>query len=134
MPDFNSSAKLFRIHLRGVECERKGIDCNSLAKKTDGYSVADIDRVVKNALQEPLRDVQNATHFIRVDEKRTPSSKHEFGAVKKSLREIPSDELKDSSPAQSSELCANRDVKFLEGIVALTWCYGPRRRQSGSMQ
>ena len=38
-------------------------DYNMLAQKTDGYSGADIDTIVRNALMMPIRRIVTATHF-----------------------------------------------------------------------
>ena len=39
---------------------------NVLAQKTDGYSGADINLVVRDALMQPVRKVQSATHWVKV--------------------------------------------------------------------
>ena len=41
-------------------------DYNVLAQKTDGYSGADINLVVRDALMQPVRKVQSATHWVKV--------------------------------------------------------------------
>ena len=45
---------MFLIHFR------------TLSEKSDGYTGADIVIVVRDALMEPVRKIQNATHFKRV--------------------------------------------------------------------
>ena len=41
-------------------------DYQELGAKAEGYSGADIGIVVRDALMEPVRKVQHATHFCRV--------------------------------------------------------------------
>lgn len=38
-------------------------DLQELARRTDGYSGADISILVRDALMQPIRKVQSATHF-----------------------------------------------------------------------
>lgn len=41
-------------------------DYQELGARAEGYSGADIGIVVRDALMEPVRKVQHATHFCRV--------------------------------------------------------------------
>lgn len=77
----------------------------ALAKKTDGYSGADIAIVVRDALMQPVRKVQTATHFKRVsgpspkdrslivNDLLTPCSPGEPGAMEMTWMEVDGDKL-----------------------------------------
>jgi len=43
-------------------------DFEEIAKKTDGYSGSDLSVLVRDAVYEPVRKCQNASHFLRVFE------------------------------------------------------------------
>ena len=63
---------------------------------TEGFSGSDVAIVVRDALMQPIRAIQNATHFVRTPEgKLTPCSPGAPGAVEMSWMNIQSDELAD---------------------------------------
>ena len=37
-----------------------------LAKETEGYSGSDLSTLVNDGLMRPIKEIQNATHFIKV--------------------------------------------------------------------
>ena len=57
---------MFRLNVRYNRNNLNEDDFRTLAQKTDGYSGHDISIVVREALMEPVRKVQSATHFKKV--------------------------------------------------------------------
>lgn len=57
---------MFRLHLGNTPHSLTEADLRQLARKTDGYSGADISIIVRDALMQPVRKVQSATHFKKV--------------------------------------------------------------------
>lgn len=57
---------MFRLHLGNTPHSLSDADLRQLARKTDGYSGADISIIVRDALMQPVRKVQSATHFKKV--------------------------------------------------------------------
>lgn len=57
---------MFKLHLGSTPNSLSEGDFVTLGKKTDGYSGADISIIVRDALMQPVRKVQSATHFKRV--------------------------------------------------------------------
>lgn len=57
---------MFKLHLGSTPNGLTEADFMTLGKKTDGYSGADISIIVRDALMQPVRKVQSATHFKRV--------------------------------------------------------------------
>lgn len=57
---------MFRLHLGATPNLLTESDYRELGKKTDGYSGADISIIVRDALMQPVRKVQSATHFKKV--------------------------------------------------------------------
>ncbi|KAJ2329717.1 Vacuolar protein sorting-associated protein 4, partial [Coemansia sp. RSA 2702] len=81
-------------------------DYRTLAARTEGYSGSDIAVIVRDALMQPIRRVQAATHFKRVRrpadrlepegaqrEYWTPCSPGDAEAVEKAWMDVESDEL-----------------------------------------
>lgn len=63
LPDAAARAKMFRIHLGGTPCNLTPADFRYLGELTERFSGADISTVVREALMQPVRKVQAATHF-----------------------------------------------------------------------
>ncbi len=59
---------MFKLHLGETPNNMMETDLRDLARRTDGFSGADIGIVVRDALMQPVRKVQTATHFRKVRE------------------------------------------------------------------
>ena len=57
---------MFKLHLGATPNSISESDFVTLGKKTEGYSGADISVIVRDALMQPVRKVQSATHFKKV--------------------------------------------------------------------
>lgn len=57
---------MFKLHLGTTQNSLTEADVRELGKKTEGYSGADISVIVRDALMQPVRKVQSATHFKKV--------------------------------------------------------------------
>ncbi|KAI4470626.1 aaa domain-containing [Holotrichia oblita] len=96
---------MFKLHLGNTPTQLTEEDLRALAKKTDGYSGADISIVVRDALMQPVRKVQTATHFKRVkgpsptdsnvivDDLLTPCSPGDPAALEMTWIDVPGDKL-----------------------------------------
>jgi vacuolar protein-sorting-associated protein 4 len=94
LPDAQARMRMFQIHIGSTPHSLTEQDLRVLAETTDGYSGSDIAVLVRNALMEPVRKCQNATHFVLVPgDKWTPCSPGEKGAVAMELMQIPGDKL-----------------------------------------
>ncbi|XP_053950867.1 vacuolar protein sorting-associated protein 4 [Anastrepha ludens] len=105
LPEAHARLVMFKIHLGNTSHVLTEADLKELASKTDGYSGADISIVVRDALMEPVRKVQTATHFKRVtgpsptnkeiivDDLLVPCSPGDEGATEMSWMDVPSDKL-----------------------------------------
>nr|CAI5862952.1 unnamed protein product [Callosobruchus analis] len=105
LPEEPARAMMFKLHLGNTHTELSDDDIKELAKRTDGYSGADISIVVRDALMQPVRKVQTATHFkkirgpspkdpnVIVDDLLIPCSPGDPGAMEMSWMDIESDKL-----------------------------------------
>lgn len=66
LPEEMARAQMFRLHLGNTPHSLTDANIQELARKTDGYSGADISIIVRDALMQPVRKVQSATHFKKV--------------------------------------------------------------------
>lgn len=57
---------MFKLHLGNTPHSLTEANVQELARKTEGYSGADISIIVRDALMQPVRKVQSATHFKKV--------------------------------------------------------------------
>ncbi|KAM9442929.1 LOW QUALITY PROTEIN: solute carrier family 6 member 4a [Salvelinus alpinus] len=66
LPEEPARCQMFRLHLGNTTPSLSDAVLRTLAKKTEGYSGADISIIVRDALMQPVRKVQSATHFKKV--------------------------------------------------------------------
>ncbi|XP_029055477.1 vacuolar protein sorting 4 [Osmia lignaria lignaria] len=105
LPDEQARAIMFKLHLGNTAHYLTEEDFKKLAAATDGYSGADISIIVRDALMQPVRQVQTATHFKRVrgpspkdpsiivDDLLTPCSPGDPAAIEMSWMEVEGDKL-----------------------------------------
>ncbi|KAJ8924966.1 hypothetical protein NQ315_001131 [Exocentrus adspersus] len=107
LPEEPARAVMFKLHLGNTRTELTEDDIKELAKKDRrvNYSGADISIVVRDALMQPVRKVQTATHFKKirgpspkdpnliVDGLLTPCSPGDPGAIEMSWMEVDGDKL-----------------------------------------
>ncbi|KAI8827133.1 P-loop containing nucleoside triphosphate hydrolase protein [Fimicolochytrium jonesii] len=96
LPDINARAKMFPLNIGTTKCTLSMHHYKELADRTEGFSGSDITVVVRDAMMEPVRKVQQATHFKRVaGNKWMPCSPGDAGAVEKSWTEVEGEELEE---------------------------------------
>lgn len=66
LPEANERANMFKANLGSTSHVLSQKDFTILGQKSEGYSGADINIVVREALMMPVRKVQSATHFKKV--------------------------------------------------------------------
>lgn len=97
LPDISARTTMFKIAVGDTKTSLKSEDYRELAKLTEGYSGSDIAVAVQDALMQPVRKIQQATHFkpVTVDgQKRvTPCSPGEPDAMEMTWEEVDTDEL-----------------------------------------
>ncbi|XP_058486528.1 vacuolar protein sorting-associated protein 4A-like [Solea solea] len=105
LPEEPARAQMFRLHLGNTPHSLSPANLSQLAHNTDGYSGADISIIVRDALMQPVRKVQSATHFkkiqgpsrsnnqVMVDDLLTPCSPGEPEAIEMTWIDVPSDKL-----------------------------------------
>lgn len=100
LPELEARTRMFEINIGDVPCECTNQDLKILAEMTDGYSGHDIAVVVRDALMQPIRKIQQATHFKPVTDENgkellTPCSPGDDGAREMNWMDIGTDELKE---------------------------------------
>ncbi|XP_034232299.1 vacuolar protein sorting-associated protein 4B [Thrips palmi] len=105
LPEEPARMVMFKLHLGNTFNTLSEEDIKQLAKKSEGYSGADISIVVRDALMQPVRKVQTATHFrkvkgpsrkdpsVIVDDLLTPCSPGHPEAIEMTWMEVDGDKL-----------------------------------------
>lgn len=104
LPEAAARARMFQINIKNTPNTLRLEDFKYLGQITERYSGADIATVVRDALMQPVRKVQSATHFKwvegpdRKDPTRTrsyltPCSPGDPGAIEKKWTDVEGDEL-----------------------------------------
>eukprot|EP01098_Paradermamoeba_levis_P007568 TRINITY_DN3130_c0_g1_i4.p1 TRINITY_DN3130_c0_g1~~TRINITY_DN3130_c0_g1_i4.p1 ORF type:complete len:448 (-),score=145.63 TRINITY_DN3130_c0_g1_i4:112-1284(-) len=66
LPDAGARFKMFKMHISSLPHTLTDEQFKKLADETDGYSGSDIAVVVRDAMMQPIRIVQNATHWKKI--------------------------------------------------------------------
>ncbi|KAJ7356404.1 P-loop containing nucleoside triphosphate hydrolase protein [Mycena albidolilacea] len=98
LPGLDARQRMFELHVGQMPCELTRQDYHSLAEKTEGYSGADVQIVVQDALMQPIRKLIAATHFKPVPTADGPvkwmsCSPGDAEAVEKAWSDLAPDEL-----------------------------------------
>uniref|UniRef100_A0A8C3ISH3 vesicle-fusing ATPase n=1 Tax=Chrysemys picta bellii TaxID=8478 RepID=A0A8C3ISH3_CHRPI len=105
LPEDHGRTAMFKLHLGSTPNSLTESDYRELGKRTDGYSGADISVIVRDALMQPVRKVQSATHFkkvrapsltdpnILVEDMLTPCSPGDPNAIEMTWMDVPGDKL-----------------------------------------
>ena len=75
LPSAAARATMFKLAIGDIKTTLKQEDFRELANLTDTYSGSDITILVQHALMEPVRKLQNATHFKAVSLSRSRPSR-----------------------------------------------------------
>jgi len=105
LPEAHARSELFKLNLGNTPHMLTEQDIRDLGARTEGYSGADISIVVRDALMQPVRKVQTATHFLTVSgpsradpsvtvhDLLTPVSPGTRGAREMTWMEVPGEKL-----------------------------------------
>ena len=97
LPDISARTTMFKLAIGETPTTLQSNDYRELALQSEGYSGSDISIVVQDALMQPVRKIQQATHFhaVMVDGERklTPCSPGEADAIEMTWDDITPEEL-----------------------------------------
>jgi vacuolar protein-sorting-associated protein 4 len=97
LPDLPARMKMFELAVGNTPCELNQQDYRTLADLSEGYSGSDISIAVQDALMQPVRLIQTATHYKPVEvegvTKWTPCSPGDPQAQEKSWTDLDGDQL-----------------------------------------
>jgi vacuolar protein-sorting-associated protein 4 len=66
LPEAPARTAMFKIHVGNTPHHITDKEFEDLGRRTNGYSGSDINVLVRNALMEPIRIIQMATHFKKI--------------------------------------------------------------------
>ena len=102
LPDEVARKRLFELHVGSTPTNLTDNDLSVLAKRTENYSGSDISVAVREALMEPIRKVQRATHYkytsntvdgVTHNDFLTPCSPGDRGAMEMNWTTVSGDKL-----------------------------------------
>ena len=67
LPDLPGRMRMFEMSVGNTPCDLKQADFKTLGQMSDGYSGSDISIAVQDALMQPVRKIQTATHYKKVN-------------------------------------------------------------------
>ncbi len=66
LPDLPARTKMFELSVGSTPCDLTPADFRKLGELSEGYSGSDISIAVQDALMQPVRKIQTATHYKKV--------------------------------------------------------------------
>ncbi|XP_053490701.1 vacuolar protein sorting-associated protein 4B-like [Ictalurus furcatus] len=105
LPEQHARSFMFKLNLGTTPNNLTDNDFITLGQKTESYSGADISIIVRDALMQPIRKVQTATHFkktcgktwnnqdVIADDLLTPCSPSDPNAIKMTWVDVEADKL-----------------------------------------
>jgi len=95
LPEWEARSYMGKLHLGDTPSNLVQENFDVIGKETEGYSGSDLAVTVREALMEPLRQCQIATHFYLTPEGfYLPCEKERKDAKKMTLMDVPSELLK----------------------------------------
>lgn len=74
LPDLPARTRMFELAVGTTPCEMRSDDFRRLGELSEGYSGSDITIAVQDALMQPVRKIQTATHYKPVRGRISPIS------------------------------------------------------------
>lgn len=123
LPDEDARLVMLKMNIGDTPNNLTEEDLRTLANRTERFSGADISVFVRDALMQPVRKVQGATHFKRVrgpnprnpdemsNDLLTPCLPEEAGAIRMSWTEVPGDKLLEPKVSMSDMLKSLANAK-----------------------
>lgn len=132
LPERKARKTLLEICLGEIKFDLNEKELGDFLDQTDGYSGSDIATCVSDALLEPIRELQETTHWIWSGDKTflTPSSSDVPEAIALRMNNIPHDKVQPRAvnfKDLTKSLCANRRTitpEELERYELFTQTYG----------
>ncbi|XP_067927897.1 vacuolar protein sorting-associated protein 4A-like [Watersipora subatra] len=107
LPEAPARADMFKLAIGDTANELTASNFQELGRLTEGFSGADINILVRDAMMQPVRKVQTATHFrrvsgqsredpdVRVDDLMEPCPPNAAGAMEMNWTEVEGSKLKE---------------------------------------
>jgi len=132
LPDARARSRIFRTCIGDTPNSLDEKDFKELAESCDGFSGSDIAVLCRDALYEPVRICQMATHFKKVPDPTgakpflwEPCSSGDLKAEEMTLMDIPSDQLR---PMDITKKKFSKSIKKFE-----SYSWKRRFRKNGRM-
>jgi vacuolar protein-sorting-associated protein 4 len=80
LPEGPARARMFQIHVKNTPCTLSPADYKQLGEMTVRFSGADVGIAVREALMQPIRKVQSATHYkwVTAPDRHNPSKTRQY--------------------------------------------------------
>ena len=97
LPDAEARKVMFQLNLGKTANQLTDEQFDDLAERTEGYSGSDIATLTQDAIYEPIRKCESATHFMRVNkdgkEYYVPCSPSAPGAIQMKMHDMANPEM-----------------------------------------
>ena len=97
LPDAEARKVMFQLNLGKTANQLTDEQFDDLAERTEGYSGSDIATLTQDAIYEPIRKCESATHFMRVNkdgkEYYVPCSPSSPGAIQMKMHDMANPEM-----------------------------------------